>query len=148
MLRLILILTILLSPPLTCSAEQVLKEYSQDEFLKAHNKQRSKHNLPILVWSKRLQAEANQTALELSVNCFTNSLGNGIDTNVYQNWKARVYTISRVVKEWSKEDESKALILDKNSKNLGCAYKSCKDVFSYATSVIYVCHFDKEVFVK
>jgi len=124
-------------------AEQVLKEHVKNKFTKYHNNIRELRRRPPLKWSERLAADAHMNVLELSVSCFVNDTGNK-GANILQVWGVRPYTPSKVIVSWLREKKSRSVILDPNKKFIGCAYMPCRDKGSFATSVIYVCHYSEK----
>lgn len=140
--RILILLTASLS--LACTAEEVLREHVQDKFLSAHNRHRIANSLPLVDWSFNLSAKANTDARRLSGHCWINSLGNGENANVHQIWSLREQTPSIAVKKWMDEPDTRYAILNKTTQFIGCGYVACKDPWSYATSVIYVCRYGEE----
>lgn len=125
---------------LHCSAKGVLKEHIRERFLKHHNLQRVVYDREPLEWNERLAANAMQNARELGSVCWANDWA-APGVNVYQQWGARIYQPRQVVREWMYEDDTKENVLYKPYRFMGCGYVSCQDKWSYATAVIYVCHF-------
>ena len=125
------------------SGEEVLKEHIRDKFTKYHNNIRELRRRPPLRWSPRLAADAHVNALKLGALCFSNGDGND-RANVLQVWGARTYTPSQVIVAWLRREKPRAVILNPDKKFMGCSYVPCKDSSSFATAVIYVCHYSEE----
>lgn len=123
-----------------CSKAGVLREHVRDNFLKYHNLERERYDRPAFKWSERLAANAMQNARDLGAICWANDWAQ-LTSNVYQQWGARVYFPRQVVASWMDELDTKENILFRPFKFIGCGYAPCRDEFSYATAVIYVCHF-------
>ena len=137
--RIFVLLTASLS--LACTAEEVLRDHVRNKFLSAHNRYRKENSLTLVGWSYDLAAMANTNARRLSGHCWINSLGNGKDANVHQIWSLREQTPSIAIKKWMEEPDTRYVILNKTTQFIGCGYVVCKDPWSYATSVIYVCRY-------
>lgn len=123
----------------SCHDQEVVREHVRNKFLRNHNIVRELNSEPYLQWSDGLTASAHQMALGLSVSCFTNTRS-GESSNILQAWGSRTLSPGQVVAAWMSE-QTREKIIDPKTKTLGCSYVPCRDPGSFATSVIYVCHY-------
>ncbi|KAG0198359.1 hypothetical protein BGX33_012414 [Mortierella sp. NVP41] len=122
------------------------------EILDQHNKYRTRHSAPPLVWSDSLAKDADRAAADCQPFNSPSRYGRNQFTGLETDFFLAVQIWYDEIKGYSFEDPSKSTrysgtfsqIVWKNSKRIGCAIRECPNDYNHGESTIFVhlCEYD------